>query len=81
MQGTAQFHHQIADAFFPEADPVFDDAAALDATVDMLDPQPPLVERLVEPLLLPGQLFAAWLLGGHEDLHLWEREGQEAQIL
>ena len=38
MQRTAEFHHQIADAFFPEADPVFHNATALHATVDMLDP-------------------------------------------
>jgi len=43
VQGTTEFHHQIADALLPEADPVFDDAAALDATVDMLDPQPTVV--------------------------------------
>ena len=57
------------------------DATALDTAVDMLDPQPPLVERLVGPLLLPRQLLAAWLLRRHEDRHLGEREGQEAQIL
>ena len=54
MQGTAEFHHQIADTLLPQADPVFDDATALDTTVDMLDPQPTLVERLVGPLLLPA---------------------------
>ena len=47
----------------------------------MLDPQPPLVERLVGPLMLQGQLRTAWLLRRHQDLHLREREGQEAQIL
>ena len=38
MQGTAEFHHDIADALLPQADPVFDDATALDTAVDMLDP-------------------------------------------
>ena len=52
VQGTAEFHHQIADALLPQADPVFHDATALDAAVDMLDPQPTLVQRLVGPLLL-----------------------------
>src|SRR6266566_9609177 len=47
----------------------------------MLDPEPPLVERLVGQLLLQGQLRTAWLLCRHEDLHLGERERQEAQIL
>jgi hypothetical protein len=43
VQGTAEFHHQIADPLLPQADPVFDDAAALDTAVDMLDPEPTLV--------------------------------------
>jgi hypothetical protein len=47
----------------------------------MLDPQSTLVERLVRPVLLPRAFLAAWLLRRHEDLHLREREGQEAQIL
>jgi hypothetical protein len=37
MQGTADFHHQIADALLPQADPVFDDTTTLDTAVDMLD--------------------------------------------
>src|SRR5262249_16453048 len=53
----------------------------LDTAVDMLDPQPPLVELLVRPLLLQGQLRTAGPLRRHEDLHLRERERQEAQIL
>src|SRR5215510_9185075 len=81
MQGTAQFHHEITDPGLPQTDPVFDNAAALDTTVDMLDPQPPLVEFLVGPLVLQGQLRTAWLLRRHEDFDLREREGQEAQIL
>jgi hypothetical protein len=47
----------------------------------MLDPQPPLVEPLVGQLLLQGQLLTAGLLRRYADLHLREREGQEAQIL
>jgi hypothetical protein len=81
MQGAAEFHDQIADTFFPQADAVFDDATALNTAVDMLDPQPPLVERLVGPLLLQGQLLTAGLLRWHADLHLRERARQEAQIL
>jgi hypothetical protein len=81
VQGTTEFHHEIADALLPQADPVFHNATTLDAAVDMLDPQPPLVERLVGPLLLQGQLLTAGLLRRHEDRHLGERERQEAQIL
>ena len=81
MQGTAEFHHQIADTLLPQADPVLHDAAALDATVDVLDAQPTLVECLVRQLLLQREFLAAGFLGGHEDLHLRECERQEAQIL
>src|SRR5467141_4832870 len=70
MQGTAEFHDQIADTFLPQADAVFDDATALHAAVDMFDPQPAGVQGLVGALLLSRQLLAAWFLGGHEDRHL-----------
>jgi hypothetical protein len=56
-------------------------ATALDTTVDMLDAQPAVVQRLVGHVLLQCQLLATWFLGRHEDLDLGEREGQEAQIL
>src|SRR5262245_40845631 len=81
VQGTAELHHEIADALLPQADPVFHNTTPLDAAVDMLDPQPPLVEHLVGQVLLQGQLPTAWLLRRHEDPHLRERERQEAQIL
>jgi hypothetical protein len=81
MQDTTEFHHQIADAFFPEADAVFDNATTLDTAVDMLDPQPTLVQGLVRPLLLQRDLLALWLLARHEELHSRERERQEAEIL
>ena len=81
VEGTTQFHHEITHALLPQADPIFHNATPLDAAVDMLDPQPPLVERLVGPLLLQGQLRTAWLLRRHENLDLRERERQEAQIL
>ena len=81
MQGTTDFHHQIADTLLPQADPVFDDATALHTAVDVLDPQPTLVQGLVGSVLLPRQLLAAGFLGWHEDRHLGQRERQEAQIL
>jgi hypothetical protein len=81
MQGTAQFHHEITNARLPQPDPVFDDATTLHATVDMLDPQPTLVQGLVGPLLVQGEFLAAGFLRRHEDLHLRKRERQEAQIL
>ena len=81
MQGTTEFHHEIADAVLPQPDPVFDDTAALDAAVDMLDPQPTLVEYVVRQLLFQCQLSAAGFLRRHEDLHLRQRERQETQLL
>ena len=81
MQSTAEFHHHIPDPLLPQTDPVFHDATALDTAVDMLNPQPTAVQRLVGHLLFQRELLAAWFLGGHEDLHLRARERQEAQIL
>ena len=49
MQGTADLYHEIADAVLPQAAPVFHNATTLDAAVDMLDPQPTLVEHLIGP--------------------------------
>jgi hypothetical protein len=81
VQGTAELHHQITDVLLPQAHPVFHNPTALDAAVDMLNREPPLVEYLVGPFLLQGQLPTAGLLRRHEDCHLRERERQEAQIL
>ena len=81
VQGTTELHHQVTDTLLPQAHPVFHHATPLDTPVDMLDPEPPLVERLVGQVLLQGQLSTAGLLRRHEDRHLREREGQEAQIL
>src|SRR5438128_11927762 len=64
MQGTAEFHHEIADAVLPQPDPVFDDAAALHAAVDMLDPQSTVVQGLVGQLLLHRQLLTRGFLVG-----------------
>jgi hypothetical protein len=47
----------------------------------MLDAQPTLVEHLVRPLLLPRELLAPGFLRRHEDIHLGQREREEAQIL
>ena len=38
VQGTTEFHHEIADALLPQTDPVFHNAAALDTAIDVLDP-------------------------------------------
>src|SRR5499427_1146383 len=81
VQGATELHHQIADALLPQAAAVFHNATPLDTAVDMLNPQPPLVEHLVGQVLLQGQLRTAGLLRRHEARHLRERERQKAQIL
>jgi len=81
VQGAAELHHQVADSLLPQADAVFHDATALDTAVDVLDPQPTLVEHEIRPVLLPRELLAAGFLGRHEDRHLREGERQEPQIL
>src|SRR5262245_54526950 len=73
VQGTTEFHDQIADAFFPQADAVFHDVTPLNTTIDMLDPQSTLVKRLVGPLLLRRKFLAAGFLSRHEHLHLGQR--------
>jgi hypothetical protein len=57
MEGTAAVPHQSADAHLPEAASVFDAATALDPVMDMVDPQPTLVELLVRYGLLPRALL------------------------
>jgi hypothetical protein len=57
MEGTAAIPHPIADAHLPEAASVFDAATALDTAIDMVGPQPTLVERLVRHVLLPRELL------------------------
>src|SRR5262244_3706399 len=76
VQGATDLHHHITNTFFPQTHAVFDDTTALDTAVDMLDPQPPLVEHLIGQVLLQGELCTAGLLRRHKDLYLREREGQ-----
>ena len=75
MQSTAEFHDQIADPCFPQAHPVFADAAALGTAVDMVDPQPALVERLVRPVLLPCERLPQIGINSNEtsDERTWDR--------
>ena len=58
MQGTAEVPHSIANAHRREAASVFDAATALDTALDMVDPPPRLVERLVRQVLLPREFLS-----------------------
>ena len=81
MQGAADFHDQITDARLPQAAGVVDDAAALDAAVDVLDADAAACNPAIGGFLRPREGSAPWLLGRHDDLDVVEREGQEAEIL
>jgi hypothetical protein len=81
MQGTADFHDQIADARLSQAAGVVDDATALDTAVDVLDAHAPTGDASIGGFLAAREGSATGLAGRHEDLDLVERECQEAQIL
>ena len=55
IEGTADGPHPIADAHLPEAAAVFGAATALATAMDIVDPQPTLVERQVCQVLLPRE--------------------------
>src|SRR5215475_6157863 len=81
MQGTADFHEQIADTRLWQAASVVDHAAALDAAVDVLDARPPTGDSPMRGFLLARKRPAPRLLRRHDDVDLRECEGQKAQIL
>jgi len=74
MEDTADVPHPIADAYLPEAAAVFDAATALDTAMDMVDPQPRLVERLVRHVLLPRELLPHIEI--NSTTHPWYRRTQ-----
>ena len=57
MQGTTDGPYRIVDALLPEADPVCDDATALDPAMGLVDPQLTLMELLVRHVRLPCELL------------------------
>jgi hypothetical protein len=81
MQRTADFHDQVVDARLSKAAGVVDNAAALDAAVDMLDAHAATRDAPVGGFLAAREGPASRLPGRHDDLDLIEGERQEAQIL
>jgi hypothetical protein len=81
VQRTADFHDQIADSCLPEAAGIVDDAAALDAAVDVLDADAAAGDPPICSFLCPREGTAPWLSGRHDDLYMVQRERQEAEIL
>jgi hypothetical protein len=74
MQGTADFHDQVANTRLPQAIGVADDATMLDTAVDVLDTP-------IGGFLGTREDAASRLPGRHDDLHQTQRKRQEAQIL
>ena len=81
MQGTADFHEQIADARLPQAAGVVDDAAALDAAVDVLDAHATVRDTPIRRFLRAREGPAPRLPRRHDDVDPVERKRQEAEIL
>jgi hypothetical protein len=81
MKRTADFHDTIADARFPQAARIVDDATALDAAVDVLDTHAAACDTPIRRFRRARQGPAPRLLRRHDHLDLVERERQKAQIL
>jgi hypothetical protein len=81
MKRTADFHEQISDPRFPKAARIMDDAAALDAAVDVLDTHAPTGDTPLRGLLRACEFPAPRLLGRHDHLNVRQRKRQEPKIL
>ena len=65
MQGTADFHHHIAEAVFPHPERLLQYTAAFDTAIDMCDMHSapsklPIVCFLLGDQLLPHGCFVGW---------------------
>jgi hypothetical protein len=78
MQRTADFHEQVADARPPQATDVVDDAATLDAAVDVLNTHTAAGDAPIRRFLCPRELSSSRLPDWHDDFHLVQRKRQEA---
>jgi hypothetical protein len=81
MQGRADFHDCISDPRLQEAADVVDNAAALDAAVDMLDVGAPTGNPTIRGFLFARESLAPRRLRRHDDLDVVEAERQEAEFL
>src|ERR671931_706980 len=81
MKRTADFHDPIAEACFPQPTRLVDDAAALDAAVDVLNTHAAACHTPIRRVLRARQGPALRLLRRHDHLDLGERERQEAELL
>lgn len=64
MQAAGDLHNQIGNAFFGQAQDIFDNPTAFDAADRMFNHHPRTRENSVEELLAHAQLFALGLFFG-----------------
>lgn len=81
MESTTDFHNNISQAIFNEANDFFDHATSLDAAVDMLDAHSALRDLTIGGFLLYRELYPARFLGGHDGGDSIECESLEAKVL
>jgi hypothetical protein len=81
MQGTADFHHDIANPGLPHADRLFKHAAAFDTALDMFDAHPSPSDLPIPRFLRSRQLVSTRLLRRLDNLHAIQCERLKAQIL
>jgi hypothetical protein len=81
MQCTADFHEQIADARLPQAAGVVDDAAGLDAAVDVLEAHATARDAPIRRVLRAREGPAPRLPRRHDAVDPVERTRQDAEIL
>ena len=81
MQGTADFHHQIAYPVFPHPDSLFEHAAAFATAIAMLHAHPSPRDLPVVRLLGGRQRLPARLLRGLKDLDALQCEPLQASVL
>jgi hypothetical protein len=79
MQRTADFHDHIADAPLPAAAGVVDDAAALDAAVDMLEAHTAARDAPIRRFWRAREGTASRLPGRHDDLDLLHSASYRAE--
>src|SRR4029450_12737628 len=80
MQRTADLHHHVANAVFPQPDGLFEHTAAFDAAIDMVDAHAPPRALPTPRLTGPRRLMPARLLRRSDAVLPVQRECLKAQI-
>jgi hypothetical protein len=81
VQTTAYGHDHITRSILPEANGVFNDPTALNATDNMLNHHPPPRNHTVFGFLLVREFLPSWFLVRLRDQDTSERKADKAKIL